>query len=217
MEKKIHGIVLLLTLLLTHEIMILCEARMCHSKSKKFKGMCLWLSTNHMENCKTMCRQEAFMTGKCLRGSCLCVKKCGTSSGQPSNPPPKLNRPPPQGAKGADEGGNGDEEGGAIKIFMYELDADEIMILCDARMCHSRSKKYKGTCLWSNQRMNCKTMCRQEAFTTGSCSRGSCLCIKKCGTKGGRPSNPPPKLNPPPPQGAEGPDTGGNGDEEGGA
>ncbi|CAA0814705.1 Defensin-like protein 7 [Striga hermonthica] len=78
---------------------------MCHSKSKKFKGMCI--GTNRTANCKTMCRQEAFMTGKCFLGSCVCQKKCGTPSGQPSNPPTKPNPPPPQGAKGADDAGSG--------------------------------------------------------------------------------------------------------------
>lgn len=90
---------------------------------------------------------------------------------------------------------------------MYGINkTDELMVQTEARICYSKSKKFRGRCYFRNQISNCKTICKREKFTTGRCSRGGCFCSRKCGSV-----SPPP---PPPVDGGEGGGEGGG--EEGG-
>ncbi|GER46975.1 defensin-like protein [Striga asiatica] len=100
MEKKLYGTILLFVLLFTHKIMIQCEARSCYARSKQYHGACYF--RNHINNCRTMCKDEAFTTGKCVHGSCLCSVKCETSGDPNVHPPPSNEK----------EGGDEDSEGG---------------------------------------------------------------------------------------------------------
>lgn len=80
------------------------------------------------------------------------------------------------------------------------------MVQSEAKMCHTKSKKFRGRCFVKKQNYNCKLICKREHFITGQCSRGSCLCLKKCGAA------PPPLPPPPPPTDDDGDDGGDDGD-----
>ncbi|GFP91668.1 hypothetical protein PHJA_001310800 [Phtheirospermum japonicum] len=90
--------------------MIHTEARTCFSRSKRYNGMCFF--RNQLNNCKIVCKHEAFTTGKCTHGTCYCSKKCGTSGGHPSLRPPLHPPPshPPRLDGGNEEGGGGGDE-----------------------------------------------------------------------------------------------------------
>ncbi|KAL7134509.1 hypothetical protein ABFS83_11G031000 [Erythranthe nasuta] len=76
--KKHYALVLLLLYLL---IDVQTEARICYSTSKNFHGNCfLW---SHIRNCKTICKHEKFVTGRCSLGTCLCLKNCNFGQAQP--------------------------------------------------------------------------------------------------------------------------------------
>ncbi|KAL7137922.1 hypothetical protein ABFS83_10G127600 [Erythranthe nasuta] len=106
--KKFYGIVMLLLLLLTHELMVHTEARNCYSRSRAYHGRCFF--RNQRINCKALCKEEKFTAGRCIRGTCYCTKTCGGGGGGPtahqSHPPP---HPPPPANGG---GGGGGEDGG---------------------------------------------------------------------------------------------------------
>ncbi|KAL7097252.1 hypothetical protein ACP275_10G132600 [Erythranthe tilingii] len=108
--KKFYGIVMLLLLLLTDELMVHTEARNCYSRSRAYHGRCFF--RHHRINCKAMCKEEKFTAGRCIRGTCYCSKTCGGGGGGPtahqSHPPPHPHPPPPANAGGGDgeDGGN---------------------------------------------------------------------------------------------------------------
>ncbi|KAL8040845.1 hypothetical protein ABFS82_10G124600 [Erythranthe guttata] len=109
--KKFYGIIVLLLLLLTHELMVHTEARNCYSRSRVYHGRCFF--RNHRINCKAMCKEEQFTAGRCIRGTCYCSKTCGIGGGVPthqSHPPPHPHPPPPANTSGG--GGGGGEDTG---------------------------------------------------------------------------------------------------------
>ncbi|KAL8040838.1 hypothetical protein ABFX02_10G125900 [Erythranthe guttata] len=102
MEKKFCGIVLLLLLLLTHELMVQSEARNCYSRSRAYHGRCFF--RNHVSNCKQMCKEEQFTAGTCIRGTCYCSKTCGSEQDGAHN-----THSPPAAHSGDDDDDGGDD------------------------------------------------------------------------------------------------------------
>ncbi|XP_022735403.1 defensin-like protein 1 [Durio zibethinus] len=74
MEKRSLGIFFLLLIVLASQRGVQAgEARVCESKSHKYKGACF-----HDHNCAYVCRNEGFSGGKChgLHHHCFCTKIC---------------------------------------------------------------------------------------------------------------------------------------------
>ncbi|KAL0427893.1 UNVERIFIED_CONTAM: hypothetical protein Slati_2964100 [Sesamum latifolium] len=83
--------------------MVKTEARTCYTKSKKYRGRCYF--KHQISNCKTICKWEKFMYGRCSCGVGFCFRRCV----DPLPPPP-----PCDGGEGGGNGGvgGGGEEGG---------------------------------------------------------------------------------------------------------
>ncbi|KAL3824643.1 hypothetical protein ACJIZ3_020672 [Penstemon smallii] len=90
------------------------SVRMCKSRSREFKGRCFRKS----RNCRIVCLHEGFEYGRCERGRCYCVKKCGGHKPPPRDPPP--HEDPPGGVDPPpEEGGSNppdDENGGNQQV-----------------------------------------------------------------------------------------------------
>uniref|UniRef100_A0A6N2L5H4 Knottins-like domain-containing protein n=1 Tax=Salix viminalis TaxID=40686 RepID=A0A6N2L5H4_SALVM len=74
MEKKCYGLLLLLLLVLvSQEVVVPAEARVCLSQSHNYKGPCL-----RGHNCANVCKTEGFPGGECrgFRRRCFCAKPC---------------------------------------------------------------------------------------------------------------------------------------------
>ncbi|XP_022717107.1 defensin-like protein 1 [Durio zibethinus] len=69
--KKLFGMLLLLLFIVSASEP--SEARVCESKSHRFKGPCL---SHH--NCGMVCKNEGFSGGKCrgVRRRCFCTRRC---------------------------------------------------------------------------------------------------------------------------------------------
>ncbi|GMI86732.1 LOW-MOLECULAR-WEIGHT CYSTEINE-RICH 74 [Hibiscus trionum] len=72
-KMKLFGTFFLLLLLCVLASQEMAEARICESKSHKFKGACL---SDH--NCGLVCRNEGFSDGWCkgFRHRCFCTRSC---------------------------------------------------------------------------------------------------------------------------------------------
>lgn len=59
--------------MISEEMVVPTEARLCESKSHKFHGACF---SHH--NCAMVCRNEGFPGGKCrgFRRRCFCSRNC---------------------------------------------------------------------------------------------------------------------------------------------
>ena len=59
------------------------------------------------------------------------------------------------------------------------LDAEEMVVPSEARVCESQSHKFEGACMGDH---NCALVCRNEGFSGGKCKgfRRRCFCTKLC-------------------------------------
>uniref|UniRef100_A0A6N2KAU0 Knottins-like domain-containing protein n=1 Tax=Salix viminalis TaxID=40686 RepID=A0A6N2KAU0_SALVM len=124
MEKKCYGLLLLLLLVLvSQEMVVPAEARVCLSQSHKYKGTCL-----RGNNCANVCKTEGFPGGDCrgLRRRCFCSK------------------PYSAGDAGCDM-----EKKcyGLLLLLLLVLASQEMVVPAEARVCLSQSHNYKGPCL----------------------------------------------------------------------
>lgn len=76
--------------------MVRVEARQCYSRSKAYHGRCFF--KNQITNCREMCKEESFTTGRCIRGTCYCSETCDSPGTHQSHSPPS--------------GGDDDDDGG---------------------------------------------------------------------------------------------------------
>ncbi|KAK8652623.1 hypothetical protein V6N13_126651 [Hibiscus sabdariffa] len=80
-KMKLFGTFFLLLLLCVLASQEMAEARICESKSHKFKGACL---SDH--NCGMVCRNEGFSDGMCrgFRHRCFCTRRTTNMVPSPS-------------------------------------------------------------------------------------------------------------------------------------
>ncbi|KAK9929922.1 hypothetical protein M0R45_026990 [Rubus argutus] len=64
---------LLFIVLVSQEMVVPSEARVCESQSHKFHGTCV-----RAHNCAIICRQEGFSGGRCrgFQRRCFCTRNC---------------------------------------------------------------------------------------------------------------------------------------------
>ncbi|OWM69451.1 defensin-like protein 1 [Punica granatum] len=73
MKRSMGLFLMLLIVLASQEAVMPTEARICESKSHRFRGVCMSNS-----NCASVCHNEGFPGGRCrgVRKRCFCTKVC---------------------------------------------------------------------------------------------------------------------------------------------
>ncbi|KAL6998911.1 hypothetical protein U1Q18_000078 [Sarracenia purpurea var. burkii] len=101
-----------------------------------------------------------------------------------------------------------------LMLLLLFLAYQEIAVYTEAVVCHKVSRRFKGRC---NNRRNCHTVCKQEGFLGGQCTRSrlspKCVCNAKCPKRpprGGGGPKPPKGDNPPEGDNPPGDDPGGD-------
>ncbi|KAB2636908.1 defensin D2-like [Pyrus ussuriensis x Pyrus communis] len=83
MERNLFGLVLFFIILLTSQMVMHSEARICEEPSKTFRGLCF-----KDANCIVRCRSEGHGYGKCshILRQCRCLKACAAAETDQSLP-----------------------------------------------------------------------------------------------------------------------------------